>query len=133
MGQIRHLAIFSDDPAKLAEFYVEVHGMTVTGRSDFDVWVTDGHVDVALIKRRSANDPRGIDHFGFTMTPDEKASVYEKLRRRGLNPFDPRADDPSLIRPYVEEAARDPDGNRFDMSTGKRTMEDEKRKQRTPG
>jgi len=33
MARIRHLAIFSDDPEKLAEFYTDIYGMKVTGRS----------------------------------------------------------------------------------------------------
>ena len=41
-------------------------------------------------------------------------------------PFDPRADNPTVDRPFVEDAAYDPDGNRFDLSTGKRDMDSEK-------
>ena len=57
MAKIRHIAILSDDPEELAEFYVDVYGMDVTGRIDGAVWVTDGYMDVALIRRR----PIGAD------------------------------------------------------------------------
>jgi catechol-2,3-dioxygenase len=42
-ARIRHIAIFSDDPARLARFYVDVFGLTVTGESQGDVWVTEGY------------------------------------------------------------------------------------------
>ena len=33
MAKIRHIAIFSDDPANLAEFYADVFKMKINGRS----------------------------------------------------------------------------------------------------
>ena len=126
MAKIRHIAIFSDDPEKLAEFYTDVYGMQVTNRSQGDVWITDGYMDVALIlRKRASSPPPGINHFGFTLDPAEKDLVYEKMNRRGLKPWDPRAENPQSDRPFVEEAARDPDGNRFDLSLGMRDIETE--------
>ncbi len=128
MAQIRHIAIIAKDPEKLGEFYADIYGMKITGRSNGDVWVTDGYMDVALIHEKNLNKPTGINHFGITLEPDEKPQVYEKMKQRGLNPFDPRADNPDLDRPFVEEAAYDIEGNRFDLSLGKREMEEEKKK-----
>ena len=129
MAKIRHIAIFSDNPAKLAEFYVDVYGMKITGESQGDVWVTDGYMDVALIMRKVETAPKpGIHHFGFTLDMEEKAGVYEKMNQRNLKPWDPRVENPSIVRPYVEDAGRDPDGNRFDLTTGKREMDVEKQR-----
>jgi catechol 2,3-dioxygenase-like lactoylglutathione lyase family enzyme len=127
MAKIRHLAIISEDPEKLAEFYVDIYGMEITGRSNGDVWVTDGYMDVALIHQQNVKKPKGLFHFGFTLDPAEKPAVYEKMKKRGLEPFNPRADNPDLDRPFVEDAAFDIDGNRFDLSLGKRDMEEEKK------
>jgi catechol 2,3-dioxygenase-like lactoylglutathione lyase family enzyme len=126
MARIRHLAIFSDDPEKLAEFYTDIYGMKVTGRSKGDVWVTDGHIDVALIFRRRDDMPKGLDHFGLAIDPADKPEIYAKMKARGLEPFNPRRDDLKVDRPFVEDAGRDPDGNRFDISTGMRDIEAEK-------
>jgi catechol 2,3-dioxygenase-like lactoylglutathione lyase family enzyme len=126
MAKIRHIAIFSDDPERLAEFYSDVYGMRVTGRSQGDVWITDGYMDVALILRKHEKaPPPGLNHFGFTLEAGEKDVVYDKMNRRGLKPFDPRANNPKSDRPFVEEAAHDPDGNRFDLSLGMRDLEAE--------
>ena len=56
--------------------------------------------------------PRGINHFGFTLDKGEKDGIYQRLAERGTK-FRP----PQPNRPYVEEAAYDCDGNRFDMSS----------------
>ena len=138
MARIKHIAIFSDDPPKLAEFYRDVFGMKITGLDDRNnAWVTDGYMDVALLYRRRAEQHKGIHHWGFTLEgEDEKAEVYRKLRERGLEPFDPRSSAPEADRPYVEEAVRDIHGNRFDMTTGMRALrnaeEDERAKEPLP-
>jgi len=127
MARIKHIAIFSDDPARLADFYTRIYGMKITGESQGDVWVTDGYMDVALIKRKRERAPEGLHHFGFTLEESEKPFVYAEMTKMGLAPTDPRADGAGVDRPYVEDKGNDPDGNRFDLTTGKRDMEDEKK------
>lgn len=126
MAKIRHIAIFSDNPAKLAEFYTRIYGMKVTGESQGDIWVTDGYMDVALIRRRNETRPTGIHHFGFMLDESEQPFVYAEMRKLGLEPTDPRADGIGADRPFVEHKAEDPDGNRFDLTTSVRDMELEK-------
>lgn len=128
--KIRHIAIFSDDPSRLAKFYGEAFGLRVTGESQRDVWVTDGYVDIALISRKKPAAPRGLHHWGFTLAAEAKPGIYDKLAARGLPVKDPRAEDPTIDRPYVEHAGYDPDGNRYDLTTGKRDMDVEKSRTR---
>ena len=128
---IRHIAIFSENPARLAHFYSDVFGMTVTGGSQGDVWVTDGHVDMALLSRKNAKAPKpGIHHWGFTLAADAKPGIYKALTERGCKPTDPRAEDPTIDRPFVEEKSSDPDGNRYDLTLAKREMDVEKARTR---
>ena len=114
MARIRHIAIFSDDPERLADWYVGVFGMEVKGKSDGGtaVWMTDGYMDIALLKRTSELSPEGVHHFGVTIEPDEKDGVYRRLKER-----DAWLMKPPPGRPYVEDAAKDADGNKFDIST----------------
>jgi catechol 2,3-dioxygenase-like lactoylglutathione lyase family enzyme len=126
MAKIRHIAIFADDPKKLADFYTRIYGMKITGESQGDVWVTDGYMDVALIRRKREGAPKGIHHFGFTLAEAEKPFVYAEMTKLGLEPTDPRADGLGVDRPFVEEKGEDPEGNRFDLTLGKRDMEEEK-------
>jgi catechol 2,3-dioxygenase-like lactoylglutathione lyase family enzyme len=127
MASIRHIAFFTDDPEKLAEFYIGVFGMkrkldnpAVDEADDSSaVWITDGYMEIALIRPGKAGTPRGINHFGFTLDKGEKEGVYQRLAERGSK-FRP----PQPNRPYVEEAAYDCDGNRFDLSTSGLRMDE---------
>jgi predicted enzyme related to lactoylglutathione lyase len=113
MARIRHIAIFSDDPANLAEFYADVFGMKVNGSSNQGaVWMTDGYMDIALLPRRNELSPQGVHHFGITIDVDEKDHVYDRLKERGHKLMTPPPG-----RPYVEDAVKDADGNKFDIST----------------
>ncbi len=125
MAKIQHIAIIAEDPEKLAHFYEDIYGMKITGRSQGDVWITDGYMDVAIIHKDNLPDqPTGINHFGFTIDPEEKDEIYQKMRERDLEPFDPRASNPDPDRPFVEHAAFDIERNRFDISTGMRDLEE---------
>src|SRR6202012_493154 len=90
MATIRHIAFFTDDPEKLAEFYVGVFGLTrkldnpAVDEADYSsaVWLTDGYMEIALIRPGKAGTPRGINHFGFTLDKGEKDGVYQRLAER---------------------------------------------------
>lgn len=127
MAKIRHLAIFTEDPDRMAQFYVEVFGLTKTQESPSvpgtgrAVWLSDGYLEIALIQPADPKAPKGVNHFGFTLDADEKAGVYERLRQHGREPYGPGPG-----RPYIEDAARDCDGNKFDLSTtGLRSTEEQ--------
>ena len=120
MAKIRHIAIFTDNALELAEFYRDVFGMTIrksTEKPNF-AWLTDGELEMALLPRENASSsaetmpPKGINHFGFSMTPAEKEHVLEKLKEYGCKVFHPGPG-----RPYAELGSRDIEGNRFDIST----------------
>lgn len=133
MARIKHIAIYSDNPRKLAEFYRDTFGMEITGGEDGgQCWITDGYMNVALLPRRLETSPRGIDHFGFTLEPDEKPVIYEKMIQLGLKPFDPRQPGETFDRPLIEDAAHDIHGNKFDLTTGSlRKVRDMKKKAET--
>lgn len=117
MAKIRHVAIYTDDPVKLAAFYVDVFGLEKkhevhTKKGGHAVFLSDGYLDFALINPEIRESPRGIHHFGFTIDPADRPAIIERLRAHGIAP-EPAPDD----RPYIEDAVFDPDGNKFDIST----------------
>ena len=74
MDRIKHIAIFTADPEKTANFYVDVFGLEMAGpagRGGF--YLSDGEINLAILKARDVNadnpagfqTPAGIDHFGF--------------------------------------------------------------------
>jgi len=116
MAKIRHIAFYTSDPDKMAKFYCDCFGMTV--RQDYPevpgtaraIFISDGEIEVALIHNKSGKT--GINHFGFTLEPEEKAEVYAKIRKHGVEPHLANPD-----RPYVEDFMIDVDGNKVDLST----------------
>jgi catechol 2,3-dioxygenase-like lactoylglutathione lyase family enzyme len=110
MPKIRHLAIKTKDPARLAKFYEDVFEMKVinTERSGA-IYMSDGYLTLAILRNRGEATPSGINHFGFQV--DDLAEIEARLKK-----FDePMAARPAT-RPYAEYRAMDPDGNLFDIS-----------------
>lgn len=111
MARIRHLAIKSADPERLAAFYAEAFGMEILHRApNGGVFVSDGYLTMALLKSRPGDIPQGINHFGFQV--DDARETSEKIQGMNLPAPTARPD----TRPYAELRGMDPDGNLFDIS-----------------
>jgi len=110
MPKIRHLAIKTKDPARLAKFYEEVFGMKVVhSERGGAMYMSDGYLTLAILRNRGEATPSGINHFGFQV--DDLQGIEEKLARWN----EPMTERPST-RPFAEHRAMDPDGNLFDIS-----------------
>ena len=110
MARIKHLAIKTVDPERLAKFYVDVFELEIVQRSDKGaVFLTDGYLSIAILKARG-DVPPGLNHFGFEV--DDMAQISERLEAAGMEGPKVRPNDP----PYAETRAIDPDGNMFDLS-----------------
>lgn len=111
MAKIRHLAIMTVDPEKLAKFYTEVFDMEIINRSETGgVFLSDGYFNIALLLNRGGQTPSGLYHFGFQVE-DAKETV-NRIEQAGIRP--PR-ERPGHIS-YAELRSRDPDGNLIDIS-----------------
>src|SRR3954463_6274823 len=110
MSKIRHLAIKTKDPARLAKFYEEVFGLKVihTERSGA-IYMSDGYLTLALLRNRGDYTPSGINHFGF------QVDDIEEIEKR-LEAFEEPLTERPASRAYAEYRAMDPDGNLFDVS-----------------
>ena len=110
MARIKHLAVKTVNPERLAKFYVDVFEMEIVSRSDKGaVFLTDGYLNLALLKARG-DVPPGLNHFGFAV--DDMAKISERLEAAGMEAPKVRPNNP----PYAEVRAIDPDGNMFDLS-----------------
>ena len=110
MAKIRHLAIKTKSPERLAAFYEEVFGLQrIRSEPGGAIYMSDGYLTLALLRNRGEATPSGINHFGFQV--DDLTTIEQ-----GLKKFDePLAQRPAN-RPYAEYRAMDPDGNLFDVS-----------------
>jgi catechol 2,3-dioxygenase-like lactoylglutathione lyase family enzyme len=110
MAKIRHLAIKTKDPSKLARFYEEVFGLkTIYTEKSGAIYMSDGYLTLALLRNRGEATPSGINHFGFQV--DDVEDIEKKLKK-----FDEPLTTRPSTRPFAEHRAMDPDGNLFDVS-----------------
>jgi catechol 2,3-dioxygenase-like lactoylglutathione lyase family enzyme len=110
MAKIRHLAIKTKSPEKLAAFYEEVFGLKrIRSEKGGAIYMSDGYLTLALLRNRGEATPSGINHFGFHV--DDVKEIEEKLTK-----FEEPLTQRPANRPFAEYRAMDPDGNLFDVS-----------------
>ena len=111
MPKIKHIAIVTMDPEKLASFYQEVFEMEVLHTSKSGgFYLTDGYINVALLPNKAEGKPNGLNHFGFQIENQEE--IGQRMKNFGLQTPAQRPRN----RPYAETRGCDPDGNNFDLS-----------------
>ena len=105
MARIRHIAILTEDVAKLVKFYTEGFGLKIVHGIGTATYLTDGHINLAIIPigpEREIEGPQlqtGINHFGFEV--EDVATVREACKNlnapTGVNkhPAQPRSRIPS--------------------------------------
>ena len=86
MAKIKHIALTTKDPDKVAAFYKEAFDMEELSRGESGVFLTDGYINMAILNWKTnedadvgANGPNfnGIHHFGFEV--DDLDSASRKL------------------------------------------------------
>jgi methylmalonyl-CoA/ethylmalonyl-CoA epimerase len=87
MARIRHLAITTDDPEKVAAFYVAAFDMKeISCSPNGSRHLTDGYIDLAILNWKTEQDSdvgpngpnySGIHHIGFQV--DDMAEASQKL------------------------------------------------------
>ena len=102
--RIRHIALNVQNRDEQAEYYKKIFGLEEKYRGpNGTVYLSDGHVGVALISRPDL--PWGINHFGFVVE-DVKAIEEATGTTAEANTFGAVA----------ESWIRDPEGNRVDVN-----------------
>ena len=110
MPKIRHLAIRTKDPERLAKFYERgVRHESASIREERRHLYERRLPHARDPANRGDSSPSGINHFGFQV--DDIADVEAKLAKWN----EPMTERPST-RPFAEHRAMDPDGNLFDIS-----------------
>jgi catechol-2,3-dioxygenase len=114
MGKLRHIAILTHQPEKLADFYKKVFELKEMYRTKKgSVHLSDGEVNLAIL---NANDPKepghrpGLYHFGFHVKDPEAVS-------KRIQEVYPEGAPKARKATYAEGRGSDPDGNLFDISS----------------
>jgi catechol 2,3-dioxygenase-like lactoylglutathione lyase family enzyme len=117
MNQLRHLAIRTEEPEKLAAFYIEAFGFREVRegvpptpvQESKSVHLTDGYFELAILANSPNQSPNGLYHFGIKVDDmDETIRKLESWQKRVQR----RPADTS----FAELRVSDIDGNLMDLS-----------------
>ena len=90
MGKIRHIALIVPDPEASAKFFEEALELKVVGRARRGIYLSDGTVNVALLKIDPEEGEPRLYHFGVWVDDLEEA---EKKAQSGGRHVSRRAAD----------------------------------------
>ncbi len=111
MAKLRHIAIIVPDPEEAANFFEKAFDMKRVGKARRGLYVSDGTVNVALLKKETENEKIGIYHFG--MWVDDLAEAEKKVSDAGATYLAGRPTSPNS---FYECKYRDPLGIVFDIT-----------------
>ena len=111
MAKLRHVALIVNDPEASARFFEEAFGMTRVGKARRGIYMSDGVVNVALLKKESEKERVGIYHFG--MWVDDLDAAEKKVVAAGGEYLAGRPTSPNS---FYEAKYRNPDGIVFDLT-----------------
>ena len=118
MARLKHIAIRTRDVAKTAAFYREAFDLQEVGKGRSGVYLSDGHINMAILNLRTPTSPAGVEHFGFQV--DDLEKTVERVTGLGggqltelarINPTDP-----SHPQSYFEVKVTGPDEQEIDVS-----------------
>jgi lactoylglutathione lyase len=111
MSRLRHIAIIVPDPEAAAIFFEKAFEMTRAGKARRGIYMTDGTVNVALLKQESPDEKLGLYHFGMWVDDLEQAEA--KAQEAGATYLAGRPTSPNS---FYECKYQDPNGVVFDLT-----------------
>ena len=116
-ARLRHIAISVPDPEEAAVFFEKAFGMTRAGNAGFGIYMTDGTMNVALLRfpeEMFDGKPRwyGIMHFG--MWVDDLEEAVKQVTDAGATYYMGKINDNPNT--YYEVKYKDPIGVVFDLT-----------------
>jgi methylmalonyl-CoA/ethylmalonyl-CoA epimerase len=111
MAKLRHIALIVENPEASAKFFEQAFDMKRAGTARRGIYMSDGIVNVALLKRESEKERVGIYHFG--MWVDDLDVSEKKVLAAGGEYLAGRPTSPNS---FYEAKYRDPNGIVFDLT-----------------
>jgi methylmalonyl-CoA/ethylmalonyl-CoA epimerase len=111
MAKLRHVALIVDDPEASARFFEQAFDMKRAGKARRGIYMSDGIVNVALLKKESEKERIGIYHFG--MWVDDLDAAEKKVVSAGGEYLAGRPTSPNS---FYEAKYKDPSGIVFDLT-----------------
>jgi lactoylglutathione lyase len=111
MAKLRHVALIVEDPEASAKFFEQAFDMKRAGTARRGIYMSDGIINVALLKKESDKEKIGIYHFG--MWVDDLDAAEKKVVAAGGEYLAGRPTSPNS---FYEAKYRNPDGVVFDLT-----------------
>ena len=111
MAKLRHIALIVEDPEAAAKFFEQAFDLKRAGTARRGIYMSDGTVNVALLKRESEKEKTGLYHFG--MWVDDLDEAEKKVVAAGGKYLTGRPTSPNS---FYEAKYRDPNGVVFDLT-----------------
>ena len=111
MAKLRHIAIIVPDPEASAQFFEKAFDFKRVGKARRGIYLSDGTMNVALLKIENEKEKIGVYHFG--MWVDDLAEAEKKVTQAGGTYVGGRPTSPNS---FYECKYRDPDGIVFDLT-----------------
>jgi len=109
--RLRHIAIIVPEPETAAQFFENAFDMKRVGSGRRGIYMSDGVMNVALLKKESDKEEIGLYHFG--MWVDDLAESEKKVFDAGGTYLAGRPTSPNS---YYEAKYKDPLGIVFDLT-----------------
>lgn len=118
MARLKHIAIRTGDVSGTAAFYKEAFDLREVGKGRSGVYLSDGHINLAILNLKTPTSRAGVDHFGFQV--ENLEGTVARVTELGgqlteLARETPR-DDPAQPRSYFEVKVAGPDEQEIDVS-----------------
>ena len=110
-SKLRHIAVIVEDPEASAKFFEEAFDMKRAGTARRGIYMSDGTINVALLKKESEKEKIGIYHYG--MWVDDLDAAEKKVVDAGGTYLAGRPDSPNS---FYEAKYKDPLGIVFDLT-----------------
>jgi catechol 2,3-dioxygenase-like lactoylglutathione lyase family enzyme len=123
MARIKHIAIRTHDVDKTVAFYREAFGLTQVGVGQSGVYLTDGYLNIAILKLRPPIEGEplklGVDHVGFQV--DDVGATVAHIQQLGgkslTDRMEAQAMNSSEPQSYFEVKCLGPDEQVIDVSS----------------
>jgi lactoylglutathione lyase len=111
MAKLRHVALIVEDPESSARFFEQAFDMKRAGKARRGIYMSDGTVNVALLRKEDDKERIGIYHFG--MWVDDLEAAEKKVLEAGGEYLAGRPTSPDS---FYEAKYQDPNGIVFDLT-----------------
>jgi lactoylglutathione lyase len=112
VARMRHIALLVTDPETSAQFFENAFGMKRAGKAGRGLYMSDGVINIALLKVRPETEKTGLFHFG--MWVDDLDQAEKTVEKAGGSYLMGRPD--GNANTFYEVKYQGPDGIVFDLT-----------------